>query len=460
MNEASKNSGDPRKGAVSLGGHGPEGDAREGNGQEGDGREGTPPAGSAEPAPVTTIDAMTTKFSLPGILLLVLREASREDSSLDSLVATIEKDPDLAVRVTRMGNSVFYSGRLHRVDRNVPPSTNLRSAVAKIGSRAILSLVFAQKVCHLGKEAGKIGEGLLGHLLAVAEIARLLGTRRSRRLGEDAYLAGLIHDIGKLALLKILPDDYLALVERCRSHRYTAIEAERLLFKQSQPFLRDHVHTGALILRGCGFPEKMITDLESHHRNPQLLIESRAWSGGVPDDASTLVAVANQVAYHIGYPDGIAGRNAYETPLPRLLRPMDINEDEERELVHRVDARTRQMLAQAGVRQPPEPRDLEEAREGLRPDRAVREDPPVTLDRGYEASAEIVRLLRTRLSVGIVDFMAHTGLDEGILRDRLGRLEDSGLVSRADSDTYRPRRELNRYEDDDIVQILLLKDAA
>jgi len=130
----------------------------------------------------------------------LLAESKKQDPDARKVAEIVRRDPALAGNLLRLANSTAYAGR--------EPAATLQQAVCRLGTIAMrdLALVVASRT-KLFKVAGREAEmrGLFAHAFATAlyaqEIARL------RRFGvEEAFLAGLFHDVGRPLVLQLVID--------------------------------------------------------------------------------------------------------------------------------------------------------------------------------------------------------------------------------------------------------------
>lgn len=128
-----------------------------------------------------------------------------DNYSAADIVKIVSKDQAIASQVLKMSNSAFYAG--------LKPSKTIREAVIRLGLKSIINLaaVASQNRFYRSKieEYDRMMNPLWSHALGVAVGARWLSLHLGLdRLAEEAFLAGLLHDIGKLLLLKILEELY------------------------------------------------------------------------------------------------------------------------------------------------------------------------------------------------------------------------------------------------------------
>jgi HD-like signal output (HDOD) protein len=134
--------------------------------------------------------------TLPQVAMKVVEVANNENSGAADLKAAMESDAALSARVLRCVNSAAFSLRT-RV-------TNLQTAIAYLGCKQIRNLAMTASVADLFKVDQPIGpyrrRELWRHFVAVAICARLIAMRKRLVNFEDAFLAGLLHDLGIILL--------------------------------------------------------------------------------------------------------------------------------------------------------------------------------------------------------------------------------------------------------------------
>ncbi len=133
--------------------------------------------------------------TLAPVAVEVLRLAEDEDSSLKDLVAVIRTDPSLTARLLRVANSAIY-GQVREV-------TNLLRATTLLGLRTVklLSLGFSL-VSTLS--AGPVNTTLIWRRsLAASVLAQQLVADKEKRVADDAFVTGLLGNVGILALVKV-----------------------------------------------------------------------------------------------------------------------------------------------------------------------------------------------------------------------------------------------------------------
>ncbi|WP_369937524.1 HDOD domain-containing protein [Xanthomonas tesorieronis] len=182
--------------------------------------------------------------SPPGIALRIIDLAQDPDVDLATTADTIAMDMALSARMLRIANSPLYASR-RRID-------NLGQALTMLGLNAALSLALGFSMVQSlrdGAGAGDLQERVWRRSVLSALASRLLGQAMGLRKQEELMLAGLLQDMGALALLHICHDDYAPLLREAGgsgSETLVAMERERLGC--------DHAEVGAWLAQKWKLP--------------------------------------------------------------------------------------------------------------------------------------------------------------------------------------------------------------
>jgi putative nucleotidyltransferase with HDIG domain len=190
---------------------------------------------------------------LPSAAMRVAALTQDLDSTSRSISEAIGADPALATRVLRAANSPLYA-----MERHV---TALPAAVCLLGNNAIHLLVVISSAGDAFRRNGRQGpfeHALWEHSVAVGLAARETSRMLGMRGGEEAFLCGLLHDIGKLLLLRHEPEMYRQVLQ-CGAEEET-LELEQELFGYT------HAQVGALVARRWGLPDEISYAIFNHHQ--------------------------------------------------------------------------------------------------------------------------------------------------------------------------------------------------
>ena len=190
--------------------------------------------------------------SMPTTVVALGQAVNDDRCTVDRILAILAKDPALSATMLRLANSVTFAGATRVMD--------LRTAVMRMGFDAILSLGRSAAIIRSFRGGQHLDVLLLWqHCVAVGLLARGICRLQKRPFpDESAYLAGLLHDIGKIALDRCFTDDYLPVVEAVAAGR-VCLEAEAELLGMT------HAEVGALVAVNWGFPEELVAAIRDHH---------------------------------------------------------------------------------------------------------------------------------------------------------------------------------------------------
>lgn len=197
--------------------------------------------------------------ALPSVVQRVLKVASDGDASAVDLQRVVEQDPTLAIRILRTVNSSYY-GLRHDV-------ADLQSAISMLGFVEVRNLALTVYVARLCDEPFQYGafsrEGLWRHMVATGAIARLIARSCHRADPEEAYLTGLLHDVGKVLIEHYMPGPFRQVVDAAAAGKRSYLQEQRLL-------TFDHADLGAYVAEQSGLPETTCRAIAFHHMPERL----------------------------------------------------------------------------------------------------------------------------------------------------------------------------------------------
>lgn len=201
---------------------------------------------------VRTVDDIS---SLPHIAMRVMEVAQDPDASAAQLKKVLEEDVSLTARVLRCVNSSLF-GLRNKV-------TNLQTAVAYLGFNQVRNLAVTASVAEIFRGGEAIGtyhrEQLWRHLVSVGICARLIAMRQRLQNFEDAFLAGLLHDVG-IVLLDQHAHARFCEVIAALDPNTQLVDIERGIYGF------DHTEAGERIAASWKFPESSRDAIRYHHR--------------------------------------------------------------------------------------------------------------------------------------------------------------------------------------------------
>lgn len=225
--------------------------------------------------------------SPPTVAVEVLRLTRNEDVKVDQLVKVIQNDPALVAKILRVVNSSMFG-----LTRKV---TSLHQATVVLGTRTLkvfalsFSLVDTIGSCAVGAFDY---QGYWRRSLTTAVAARLLGKAMKSSVAEEAFVAGLLSDIGIVAALRTIPTHYMSVLEQWVNHKRLLTDAERELLGVT------HGEMGRALLKKWGLPGALFEAVGAHHGDYSEVSEGQMGLARIVACAARLSALfCNDVSY-------------------------------------------------------------------------------------------------------------------------------------------------------------------
>jgi HD-like signal output (HDOD) protein len=201
------------------------------------------------------VSGMQTLPSLPTLYREVMQELQSPDASIEKIGQIISKDLGMLTKMLQVVNSPFYG-----LPRRISSATQ---AVALLGLETIKSLVLSMKVFSQFESSAQTFfslDILWNHGMTTGRYARMIakGQGTETRDMEDAFTAGLLHDVGLLVLATNVPDQYtetLALMNQGIAES----EAERQVLGAT------HAEVGGYLLGTWGLSDPIVEAVAFHH---------------------------------------------------------------------------------------------------------------------------------------------------------------------------------------------------
>jgi diguanylate cyclase (GGDEF)-like protein/putative nucleotidyltransferase with HDIG domain len=194
--------------------------------------------------------------SFPQVAVKLMEASKDETVSLTDLAKILETDPGISARVLEIVNSAFYG-----IGRQI---TKLSEAVPLLGLDEIKKIALGMTVFEKMFKSGRTRQfdRLLfwRHSLSVAVLSLEIARKTGYKDPEEAYIAGLLHDVGKIFLDISGKQDYGSFIQELSSSTELIIEKERNTLGLG------HDDIGAFFCSLWKLPEKLIMTVKYHHQ--------------------------------------------------------------------------------------------------------------------------------------------------------------------------------------------------
>ncbi len=237
----------------------------------------------------------------PAIIASLMSLTSNLNTDINKITQALMSDQSLTARVLKLSNSSFY-GRAKEVK-------TLKEAIILLGFKTLRSLVVATSTHSLyNTTGGESHNKLWEHTLATAISCRSLAKKVGHPNVEEAFIAGLLHDIGKLVFLQKKPTEYTEIIVKVEMSEKTFVEFE------DEKFGFNHTDIGLLLLHNWSFPQMLSNAVFEHHDPIDLDDESRA-------SLSAIINLGNFIAkkLDVGFKD-YSPENLAEIPSAHKLQ--------------------------------------------------------------------------------------------------------------------------------------------
>lgn len=217
------------------------------------------------------------------------------------LVQVIENDPVITMKILRVLNSAYY-----RLPSKI---TSINHSVVFLGLNTVKNI--ALSIAAIGIMPKKnaagfdVGQYLL-HSLSTAAIAKHLAGKIGGADPMDCYVAGLLHDFGKVVFAQFMPEQFKVALEKSKTGEVSLFSAEHAVIGT------DHTVVGSMLAEKWEFPDPLIDSIRNHH--------SEKASDTV---MGSCVYAANQISKKMGF--GFAGDARTEELPPTVAKHFGIN---------------------------------------------------------------------------------------------------------------------------------------
>lgn len=208
--------------------------------------------------------------TLPEVTLRIIELVEDPNSTAQDLHEVISNDPALCSRILKVVNSSFYGlpGQIASINR----------AIVMLGLNAVKNIAIAASLAKLFR-GGELtpffsAKELWDHSNAVAIASKMISDRLGMGLGDEAYLAGLIHDIGIMVEMQYDRSNLIDALDRCNAD-VTGKPGVSLLETEEEVFGANHQDFGKGLCEKWKFPTPFMAAAGFHHNPTQAPTEAR-----------------------------------------------------------------------------------------------------------------------------------------------------------------------------------------
>ncbi len=208
-------------------------------------------------APLTKLEKLIGSIeglpTLPSVVARVNDLVDDPTASAGDINDILSRDMALGSKILKLVNSAYY-GFPRRI-------SSITHAVVILGFQTVRSIALSAFVFDaFGASDLPFGyRNFWVHSVGVGVAAQVVGSRQGLPLSEDAFMCGLLHDVGKLVLHQHMGEQYAKALAKVETDDLTLFEAEKATLETN------HAEVGGLLTEHWKLPEKMVAALRSHH---------------------------------------------------------------------------------------------------------------------------------------------------------------------------------------------------
>jgi len=235
------------------------------------------------------IETATRLPAPPALVAKLIKLINNPETQIEEIVSLFQTNPALSIRLLKLANSSFYGLR--------GEVQTVRRATILLGFKTIRSLAVAVWTHSLSTQfREEVLSEMLSTLFLHSAGCAVLGAAIAKRIApdyqDDVFLAGLLHDVGKLALICEKSRDYKNMLDHL-----SADSTEDRVLQEIHMFGFGHDQLGAFLTETWGFPDFLIESSALHHQK-NLNLETQP----VPAMVTMANTLANAFFNNLGPP--------------------------------------------------------------------------------------------------------------------------------------------------------------
>ncbi|MCH7689037.1 MAG: HDOD domain-containing protein, partial [Planctomycetes bacterium] len=200
--------------------------------------------------------------TLPTVAIRLIELSKQPDLEIRDVIDLIKPDPAISAKILKTTNSSFFgfTSEVTSIDRAVP----------LLGTTMVTSLALSFSLTDVAMKSGPLADHYQSYwtqsvIQGIA--AEILGKTNENRPDCDYFLSGLLMDLGRLAMLKTISEEYLPVINAASAQQRELhdVETEMLGF--------DHIEVGIKLMQNWGLPTLLIEGVRYHHTSLEQLAE-------------------------------------------------------------------------------------------------------------------------------------------------------------------------------------------
>lgn len=257
------------------------------------------------------VQKITDLPTLPAMMATITRLMQDPRTSAEELGRAISADPALVSKVLKLVNSAFYGfpGRI----------STITQAIVILGFSTIRNVVLTTSVL---KAFGKGGPGGVDvgrfweHSLLTGAIARSLARQQEAHFVEETFIAGLLHDMGRIVLSQKLPAEFEKVLQAKQRAGIPQLQAEQAVLKLT------HGEIGGWLAQKWNLPMPFVEVMRLHHTPLRVLEQDPSPQG---DTANLVFMVHAADALAKGMRDGALQAASLDGIEPRVRAELKLD---------------------------------------------------------------------------------------------------------------------------------------
>lgn len=198
--------------------------------------------------------------TLPTVAFKLIELSRSPNTGIAEIAATIKSDPAIVARLLKAANSSLFglTSKVKSIDQ----------AVVLLGTTSVTALALGFSLVDTSLCQGPLAEAYTSYWLqsAIQATSSTMLAKRNRAANqEDLFLAGLLLDLGRLAMLKTISKEYQPVITAASEQQCPLVEMEKQILGIS------HVEVGVELMRRWGMPDELLKMAQWHHEPTEAL---------------------------------------------------------------------------------------------------------------------------------------------------------------------------------------------